>query len=116
VRAVLGEVADVEFDPSALVAVAEGEVVPGEVSPCIGVDAEEEVVLIGADLDRAVQVAALEPGLEGEVLVDGGVHAFEGAVVELVAVELVVRHRVLSGGGGTLMELLLRAAFDSVKA
>lgn len=94
-RSVLGQVADVEFDPSPVLSIAKGEVVPGEVPSGIGVDSEEEVVLIGCDLDGAIEVAALESRLEDEGFVDGRVHAFKGAVVEFIAVELVMRHVVL---------------------
>lgn len=99
-RAVLGQVADVQPDPPPLSSVSHGEVVPGEVTSCVGVYPEEEVVLVGCDLNGAVQIAAFEPGLEDEFLlgVEGGVHALKGAVVELVPVELVMRHAVLLYG------------------
>lgn len=59
---------------------------------CIGVYPEEEVILVWGNFYGAVQVSAFESGLEDEFFlgVEGGIHALEGSVVELIPVELVM--------------------------
>ena len=55
---------------------------PLGVTPGVGVDPQEKIVLHGLDLDDAIQVAGLEAAVEDELVgqVECGVHTFEGPV------------------------------------
>ena len=117
-RVVLREVGQVEAHLLPLLHVFDGEVEPEDVTSCVGIDPEEEIVLALADLHHAVQVPALEPRLKREFLlqVDRRVHALEGAVVDLVLVELVVDHRILSYSRVTCRKLVFLLTFRSLKS
>lgn len=84
----LHHIADVEGYPLFLSA-GDREVVPESVPSCVGVDSEEEVVFGVVDFDCAVEVTALEVGVELDLLLlsQGGVDPFEGSVVEGVLLE-----------------------------
>lgn len=103
-RAIFGQIANIEPHSLPFIHVFDGEIVPGDVPAGVGVDPQEEVVFVMVYLYRAVQISALKSGLKHQLFlqVDGGVHAFKGAIVELIPVELIMRHYVLDTGEGTL--------------
>ena len=97
--------------------VLDGKVEPEDVATSVGVDSQEQIVLICVDLDHAVQIATLEPRLKNKLffLSKGRVHPLEGAVVNFIPIELVVAHRVLHLGGHTCKKLLfLLTLFSSI--
>lgn len=65
-RLFLGEITDVELDLLSFCGCLDAEVEPLEMPLRVGVHTHEEVVLILADLHRAVQVTAFESRLKAQ--------------------------------------------------
>jgi hypothetical protein len=67
---------------------------------CIGVNPKEEIILFRGNFDHAIQVAGLETRLEPQLLlfVDGRVDSLKCSVVDLILIELVVKHGILNYG------------------
>lgn len=85
--------------------------------PRIGIDSEEQIVLVGLEFDDAVEVGGLEGATEcylvGEV--EGWVHSLEGAIVNSRLVEVVVLQLLLDDGARTLMKKEFTTRFESMQ-
>jgi hypothetical protein len=81
-RAVFSKIDDVDFYFFEAVGL-KGEIEPLDVSARVGVDPHEEIVLMRANLDDCIQVAAFEVAVKGGfvLLLESGVHAVEDAGV-----------------------------------
>ena len=83
--------------------------VPTGVSSRVGVDPQEEVVLVRGNFYCTVQVSVFEGAIEAQLVGgDGGVHALEGSVEEGGAVVVVILESLLTTPRATFIKLLLK--------
>lgn len=59
--------------------------------PGVRINSEEEIVLLGLELDDTIEIGGLEGAVKDDFLVgvEGGVHSLESAIIEASFVEVI---------------------------